>query len=98
MAGIGNISTAVNEPPATGRARVRGQFIRRVADDRERYECDWQGVWDRREKRVLDLSDPFASREIWQKVDDFAGDKYRLISDGMLDRIIALEGSQYFHY
>jgi proteasome accessory factor A len=101
MPGVGDISTAVHEPPATGRARLRGEFIRRVPDvDRGRYECDWQGVWDREERCALDLSDPFASQEQWHRIDAQAQaeDKYRLIPLGIRARIIYLEESRYFHY
>lgn len=98
LPGIGDIAKAVREPPSIGRARVRGKFIRRAANEADRYECDWQGVWDKQGRRVLDLSDPFTAQEIWQKIDDEAEDKYKQVPAGMLDLILHLEGSRYFHY
>ncbi len=66
LSGIENIELAVTTPPADGRARLRGAWVQRLAGERARYVCDWQGVWDRREGRVLDLSDPFATEEQWR--------------------------------
>lgn len=97
MAGVGDISKAVRCPPASGRARLRGEFVRRAAVELDRYECDWQGVWDRDERCVLDLSDPFAEKENWLKMDDKAADEmYRLIPAAIRSRIIYLEAPHYY--
>jgi proteasome accessory factor A len=65
MADIGDIRKYLTSPPPTGRARVRGRFIGQVTNYHDRYECDWQGIWDPDKKRFLDLSDPFTSKEQW---------------------------------
>src|SRR5262249_2466552 len=59
------VARAVQEPPATGRAFVRGMEIRRLHRRHTAYCCDWSGVWDRRQRRVLDLSDPFTTQARW---------------------------------
>lgn len=64
--GVDNIEHAMANPPAVGRARVRGECIRRLADNNGRYTCDWQGVWDHQARRKLDLSDPFGTEERWE--------------------------------
>ena len=73
LSAIDNIEQAVITPPAGGRARLRGAWVRRLASNRARYVCDWQGVWDGQEGRVLDLSDPFATEEQWR--DDHEGEE-----------------------
>jgi hypothetical protein len=64
--GVDNIDQAVTEPPATGRARVRGNVIQRMAGSAN-LECGWQHIVNRQEKEILDLSDPFTSEETWSK-------------------------------
>jgi proteasome accessory factor A len=64
--GIDNIEHAVEHPPAAGRARVRGRYVRELSGAGKRYECDWQGIWDHQKHLVLDLSDPFAASAQWQ--------------------------------
>jgi len=73
LPGVENIEQAVSDPPRDGRARVRGACIRRLANQDDRYVCDWQRVWDTQENRMLDLGDPFASEEYWK--DEFAGEE-----------------------
>ena len=63
--GVDNIEHAVNEPPAIGRAQLRGRWIRQL-NSQEGCCCDWMGVWDGPRKRYLDLSEPFASDEVWK--------------------------------
>jgi hypothetical protein len=93
MKQVGDIQRFVTSPPASGRARVRGAFIRKVsADYRSAYECDWQGVWDIRNKRLLDLSDPFASNEQWRNLDEKVDDRYAQIPDGLRELIRYSEG------
>jgi hypothetical protein len=62
--GVDGIEYAMNHPPVIGRARVRGEVVRRLAAYGY-YRCDWQGVADFRNKLLLDLSDPFETEERW---------------------------------
>jgi len=64
VSGVGNIEQAVAEPPAIGRARVRGQVIQRLAGAGNS-RCDWQRIVNFQEGQTLDLSDPFAREESW---------------------------------
>jgi hypothetical protein len=59
-----SIEDAVTQPPATGRAQLRGRVIQRLAASGNA-RCDWQCVIDYSSGQVLDLSNPFASRESW---------------------------------
>jgi proteasome accessory factor A len=63
--GVEAIDQAMNVPPVTGRARVRGEVIQRLADQDGNYQCDWQGILDLGRNRLLDLSEPFESAERW---------------------------------
>jgi len=64
--GIDNIEHAVRNPPSTGRAKLRGAVVRRVAEDKEGdWYCDWQRIYSNKHARLLDLSDPFAQTETW---------------------------------
>jgi len=63
--GVDRIEEAMVAPPAGCRATLRGQCIRRFYRDRLNYCCDWDGVWDFRTTRFLDLSDPFQREEQW---------------------------------
>jgi len=60
-----NNPTAMSEPPAMGRARIRGQAIRRLAAERAAWRCDWQYIIHSSDGRMLDLSNPFATEETW---------------------------------
>ena len=64
--GLAGVEAAVKEPPATGRARLRGVAIRECFPDRERYRCDWQGIADMLEPRMIDLSQPFVTSAEWR--------------------------------
>ena len=44
--GVDNIEHAVENPPAIGRARLRGECVRRFHAQARDYRCDWSGVWD----------------------------------------------------
>ena len=62
----GQIQRALSEPPSAGRARLRGEWVRRLhCNGGVRYRCGWSGIWDCAEGRQLDLSDPFASEATW---------------------------------
>ena len=63
--GVDNIEHAMENPPATGRAHIRGEQIRRLRGHTRRYLCDWRGLWDCKDKRKLDLSDPFQTNAEW---------------------------------
>jgi hypothetical protein len=64
--GVGDLDGALETPPASGRARLRGEAIRTLARRRQTSTADWHGVWDRKRKRMLDLSNPFAEVAEWQ--------------------------------
>jgi hypothetical protein len=92
LSGIDNIEQAVINPPVGGRAKLRGTWVQRLAGNRTRYVCDWQGVWDEQEGRVLDLSDPFATEEQWR--DDREGEEEQVRWYTRLqDRMTALRRS-----
>jgi hypothetical protein len=63
--GVEQIDNAMVHPPQIGRARLRGEVIRRLAGNGGSYRCDWQGVADLKGNRLLNLSDPFESNESW---------------------------------
>ena len=62
--GVDAIDEATRQPPKRGRAHTRGAAVQRLSGS-EGWSCDWSGVWNhRREVRALDLSDPFAQRNV----------------------------------
>jgi proteasome accessory factor A len=61
--GVDNVEHAVENPPASGRARVRGEVIRRLIDRRDDISCDWNVIRDGREKAEMVLSDPRGDAE-----------------------------------
>ncbi len=65
VAGIDGIAAAMSNPPAVGRARIRGETIRRLSGQ-SRAGCNWLGIFSG-DGRSLDLSDPFAAKEIWSE-------------------------------
>lgn len=65
--GVDNVDLAITEPPADGRARIRGAVIRRLAKTNGAH-ADWQHVVDVGKGRMLDLSDPFAREETWRRM------------------------------
>lgn len=66
FAGVDNIEHAMANPPAIGRARLRGRCVQRFKHQNLRYACSWRNVLDREKKLLLDLSEPFTSEEKWQ--------------------------------
>jgi len=69
--GVDNLEHAREFPPAAGRARLRGEYVRRLGSSGPRsheYACDWGALWDRSRPRVLDLSKPFAEQADWRQV------------------------------
>ncbi len=63
--GIDRIDDAIGEPPP-GRAQLRGQAIRQLAQAGTPGTAEWTGVWDLRARRYLDLQDPFGGRPEWK--------------------------------
>lgn len=57
-----------SHPPAGGRARIRGDWIRRLWNDGAagRYRGDWTALWDETTGRSLDLTDPFGAAAEWR--------------------------------
>jgi proteasome accessory factor A len=76
VAGVDNIERAMTDPPAVPRAQLRGALVRELSGKRERYSCDWEGVWDCSAQRMIDLRDPFhvtPQWRAWSPTDDVAG-------------------------
>jgi hypothetical protein len=65
--GVDDIEHAVENPPDVARARRRGELVRQLSSDDDRYTCDWQGVWDWQQARMIDLADPFAPAPDWKE-------------------------------
>ncbi len=64
--GVENIEFAMRNPPANGRAKLRGVVIKRIAGDKQgQWSCTWQRIYSPKYARLLDLSDPFAEQEVW---------------------------------
>jgi len=63
VAEIGDMEAAMSEPPAAGRAKLRGEAVRRLAGQPEAL-CGWMSVLGP-DRCKLDLSDPFAAEEVW---------------------------------
>ncbi len=64
--GVGDAAEAVTSPPATGRARIRGDAIRRLTQEKGDWRCDWQCIANYDDGRTLDLSNPRIEEEIWK--------------------------------
>jgi proteasome accessory factor A len=60
----GDIDTAIDIPPQTTRARLRGEFIRRAKERKRDYTVDWVNLKlnDQGQRTVL-CEDPFKSRD-----------------------------------
>jgi len=68
MAGVDNIEHAVENPPVGGRAAVRGAYIRKLAEPKGRYRCNWRHIVDTRRHRYIDLQDPFTAKADWRRL------------------------------
>jgi proteasome accessory factor A len=88
VSGVDNIEHAMAEPPAVGRARIRGHVIQRLAAAHNA-RCDWQCIIDTSEERMLDLSDPFASEESWSSTNSPE------ITDDQLDLDFLIDNDPY---
>jgi hypothetical protein len=64
--GADNVEHAIENPPAIGRAQLRGRMVRQLAPNSGRYLCGWTGIIDRQDGCLLDLNDPFETAERWQ--------------------------------
>ena len=65
VSGVDDIEQAMVEAPAGGRARIRGEVIRRLAGT-QNWQCDWEHIVNIHEGQILDLSDPFSREESWR--------------------------------
>ena len=63
---LGSVDDAVRNPPAGGRAELRGRYIHELQGHGGRYACMWRGITDHQRGRFLDLGDPFGSRARWR--------------------------------
>jgi hypothetical protein len=67
VSGVGDIDPAIAAPPPRGRARIRGEVVKRLAREAPgRYVCDWQLIADHMNGESLDLSNPHAESEAWR--------------------------------
>jgi proteasome accessory factor A len=62
VVGSGDVAAATLEPPAGGRAAVRGHWIRDHAGEGD-WSGDWQYLWHPPSQRCLDLRDPFCGEQ-----------------------------------
>jgi hypothetical protein len=62
------IVRAMTHAPERSRARLRGEVVRRLAGSAGA-QCGWQRIVDAKEKRLLDLSNPFENQEMWRVID-----------------------------
>jgi proteasome accessory factor A len=63
--GCDRIAEAIEQPPRVGRARIRGEVVRRLWQAGRPAWCTWDGIDDLQDRRSLDLSDPFEETERW---------------------------------
>jgi len=63
--GVDNIPHAVANPPAIGRAKLRGEVIQRLHGRDPGYGCDWEIIVDANKQVAMDLRDPWATDETW---------------------------------
>lgn len=63
-----SIEHAVEEPPIGSRARLRGQVIQRLAGNGTA-RAEWQRIVNYADNKVLDLTDPFTSKEAWRAIE-----------------------------
>jgi hypothetical protein len=81
VSGLRDIEEAIEQPPAGGRAEVRGQAILRHCKESDRYSVEWQQIVDHEQHRVLDLNDPFGRDAVWKSVGQiprrFGNDQFR---------------------
>ncbi len=63
------VERAVDQPPGSGRARVRGEWVRRLGRQQpfRMWQATWNCIYDYASDRHLDLSDPFSERARWNR-------------------------------
>jgi hypothetical protein len=66
--GVDNIEHAMENPPAIGRAKLRGDVIRRVLPNRAVFGGTWESIINHAEHTALDLSNPFETEERWNRI------------------------------
>lgn len=62
---VGDVVAAMSQPPEAGRAKLRGEAVRRLYKQSQA-RCSWTAVFSP-DGRTLDLRDPFASEEVWRE-------------------------------
>lgn len=71
VSGVDNIEHAMCSPPALGRAKIRAEWVHRLAGSGGQYAATWDRIVDLQQQRQLNLDDPFAERGDWQEMDDY---------------------------
>jgi poly(3-hydroxybutyrate) depolymerase len=64
---VDRIEDAVTTPPPAGRARVRGERVRKLGGRRHNCLAGWTGIWDCESRKHIDLTDPFAETARWRE-------------------------------
>ncbi len=59
------VDAATHRAPEPGRARVRGDWVRRLSTRRDKYTCSWTGIAGPR--KHVELYDPFLVKAKWEK-------------------------------
>lgn len=68
--GVDNFEHAMEQPPAGGRAQLRGRVVCRLFGTAG-VHCDWERIVDAGQGKALDLSDPFSEDEDWKPMPRF---------------------------
>ena len=64
LPGLGDVGSAMRSAPEGSRARLRGEWVSRLAAASQHYQCDWTAIWSL-DGRHLSLADPFAQYAAW---------------------------------
>jgi proteasome accessory factor A len=64
LPGLGDVASAMRVAPEGGRARLRGEWVSRLAAASSQYQCDWTAIWSH-DGRYLSFADPFARSAAW---------------------------------
>ncbi len=88
------IARAIEAPPGNGRAKLRGDQIRRLRSRRRSVSCSWNRIIDPRRRRLLDMSDPFRKTAKWRKLDEKAVAHLRLNDTLALRRFLTDTGAE----
>jgi hypothetical protein len=73
------IDHAAANPPPIGRAKLRGEAIRRLFNKSPRDASNWMSVYDSTKGMVLNLNDPFATKELWSRTSEQDVEEHCLI-------------------